>query len=183
MTSPCLVAVAAKTKFRLSGRVADKLKELDATYTLASNRLAELNGSDLRTLALEGQRRALQQLKAARSADDVAAVAEPSKAALASAASEQRQSLKHSLRAIAAEAIELVRPETQRFLEGAQKHLDVLQADEAARSLEYGIPHTPSPLLAELQNAIGRQIDLHAKPHVGAIFKPSSLVEGFAPIA
>ena len=42
MTSPCLVAVATKTKFRLSGRVADKLKELDATYTLASNRLAEL---------------------------------------------------------------------------------------------------------------------------------------------
>ena len=164
----------------MSGRVADKLKELDATYTLASNRLAELNGSDLRTLALEGQRRALQQLKAARSADDVAAVAEPSKSSLASAASEQRQSLKHSLRAISAEAIELVRPETQRFLEGAQKHLDVLQA---ARSLEYGIPHTPSPLLAELQNTIGRQIDLHAKPHVGAIFKPSSLVEGFAPIA
>jgi hypothetical protein len=175
-----LVAVATKTKFRLSGQVAAKLKELDATYCLASNRLAELNGSDLRTLALEGQRRALQQLKAARTADDVAAVAEPSKSALASAASEQRQSLKHSLRAISAETVELVRPETQRFLEGAQKHLDGLLADESALSLSYGMPHAPSPLLVELQNAIGRQIDLHAKPHLGSIFKPSSLVEAFA---
>ena len=175
-----LAAVATKTKFRLSGQVAAKLKELDTAYGFATTRLAELTGSDLKALALEGQRRALQQLKAARSADDVSIIAEPNKLALASAASEQRQSLKHSLRAISAETVELVRPEAQRFLEGAQKHLDGLLADESALSLSYGMPHAPSPLLTELQNAIGRQIDLHAKPYVGSIFKPSSLVEAFA---
>lgn len=177
-----LVAIATKTKFRLSGRVADKLKELTATYDLAVGRLAELNGSDLKALALEGQRRALQQIKSARNADELAAVSEPSRGALAAAASEQRQSLKSSLRAISAEAVELVRPETARFIEGAQRHLDGMLAEESARSLEYGIPHQPSPLMLELREALGRLTERHARPHHGEILKPSSLTETFAPL-
>jgi len=101
-TNSPLVAIATKTRFKLAGPVASKLKELDNTYALATGRLAELNGSDLKALALEGQRRALQQIKSARNADEIAAVSEPTKGALAAAASEQRQSLKSSLRAIAA---------------------------------------------------------------------------------
>jgi len=178
-----LVAIATKTKFRLSGRVAEQLRDLTATYDLAVGRLAELSGSDLKALALEGQRRALQAIKAARNADQIAAVSEPSKRALAAAAAEQRQSIKHSLRALTAEAVELARPEVARFLEGARKHLDVMLAEEAARSLEYGIPHTPSPLLQTLQAALGTLTDRHARPHHGEIVKPSSLVETFSPLA
>jgi len=178
-----LVALGQKTRFKLSGRVAEQLRDLTATYDLAVGRLAELNGSDLRALALEGQRRALQAIKAARNADQIAAVSEPSKGALAAAAAEQRQSIKHSLRALSAEAVELVRPEVARFIEGAKRHLDVLLAEESARSLEYGIPHTPSPLLSELQAALGALIDRHARPHHGEILKPSSLVETFSPLA
>jgi hypothetical protein len=182
MTNACLVAVATKTKFRLSGRVADKLKELTITYDLAVGRLAELNGADLKALALEGQRRALQQIKSARNADELASVSEPSRGALAQAASEQRQSMKSSLRAIAAEAVELVRPETARFIDGAQRHLDGMLAEESARSLEYGIPHQPSPLMLELRDALGQLTERHARPHHGEILKPSSLVESFSPI-
>ena len=179
MPNSCLIAIATKTRFKLTAPVASKLREFDTTYSLATNRLAELNGSDLKALALEGQRRALQQIKSARNADELAAVSEPSRGALAQAASEQRQSLKSSLRAIAAESVELVRPETARFIEGAQRHLDVMLAEESARSLDYGIPHTPSPLLAELQNTLGHLIDRHARPYHGEILKPSSLVETF----
>lgn len=178
-----LVAIATKTKFRLSGRVAEQLRDLTATYDLAVGRLAELTGSDLKALALEGQRRALAQIKAAQNADQLAAVSEPSKNALATAAAEQRQSIKHSLRALSAEAVELARPEVARFIEGARKHLDVLLAEESARSLEYGIAHTPSPLLSQLQATLGNLIDRHARPHHGEILKPSSLVEPFAPLA
>jgi hypothetical protein len=182
MTNSCLVVIATKTRFKLSGPVAGKLKELTATYELATGRLAELNGSDLRALAAEGQRRALAQIKAAKNSDEIAAVSEPTKGALAAAASEQRQSLKSSLRAIAAESVELVRPEVSRFIEGAQRHLDVMLAEESARSLEYGIPHTPSPLLAQLQAALGNLTARHARPHHGEILKPSSLVEAFSPL-
>ena len=177
-----LVVIATKTKFRLSGPVAAKLKELTATYELATGRLTELNGSDLRALAAEGQRRALQQIKSARNADELAAVSEPSRGALAQAASEQRQSLKSSLRAIAAEAIEMVRPETARFIEGAQRHLEVMLAEESALSLAYGVEHRPSPLLQTLQDAVGALTDQHAKPYVGQIIRPASLVENFSPI-
>jgi hypothetical protein len=180
MPNSCLVAIATKIRFKLAGPVASKLKELDTTYALATARLTELNGSDLKALALEGQRRALQQIKSARNADEIAAVSEPSKGALAAAASEQRQSLKSSLRAIAAEAVEMVRPETARFIEGAQRHLDAMLAEESARSLEYGIPHTPSPLLVELKAALGALTARHARPHHGEILKPSSLIENFA---
>ncbi len=99
------------------------------------------------------------------------------------AGSARRQSLKSSLRAIAAEAVELVRPETARFIENAQRHLDAMLAEESARSLEYGSPHQPSPLLSKLQAALGRLIDRHARPHHGEILKPSTLVETFAPLS
>lgn len=177
-----LLALAAKTKFRLAGRVAEQLKQLDETYFLATARLTELSGSDLRAIALEGQRRALQQIKSARNADELASVSEPSRGALAVAASEQRQSLKSSLRAIAAEAVELAKPETARFIEGARKHLDVLLAEEAVRSLDYGVEHRPSPLLQTLQDAVGALTDRHTQPHLGQILKPSSLVENFSPL-
>ena len=182
MPNSCLIAIATKTRFKLTGPVASKLREFDTTYSLTTNRLAELNGSDLKALALEGQRRALQQIKSARNADELAAVSEPSRGALAQAASEQRQSLKSSLRAIAAESVELVRPEVARFLEGAGRHLDTLMAEESALSLAYGVEHRPSPLLAELQAALGNLTARHARPHHGEILKPSSLVENFAPL-
>ena len=182
MTNSCLVVIATKTRFKLSGPVAGKLKELSATYELATGRLAELNGSDLRALAAEGQRRALAQIKAAKNSDEIAAISEPTKGALAAAASEQRQSLKSSLRAIAAEAVEMVRPETARFLEGAGRHLDTLLAEESALSLAYGVEHRPSPLLQTLKDAVGALTDQHAKPYVGQILRPSSLVENFAPL-
>jgi hypothetical protein len=182
MPNSCLIAIATKTRFKLAGPVASQLRELDTTYSLATGRLAELNGSDLKALALEGQRRALQQIKSARNADELASVSEPSRGALAVAASEQRQSLKSSLRAIAAEAVEMVRPETARFIEGAKRHLDAMQAEEAALSLAYGVEHQPSPLLSELKAALGALTTRHARPHHGEILKPSSLVENFAPL-
>jgi hypothetical protein len=182
MPNSCLLAIATKTRFKVTSPVASKLRELDITYSLATNRLAELNGSDLKALAIEGQRRALQQIKSARNADELAAVSEPSRGALAVAASEQRQSLKSSLRAIAAEAVEMVRPETARFLEGAGRHLDGMLAEESALSLAYGVEHRPSPLLQTLKDAVGALTDQHAKPYVGQILRPSSLVENFAPL-
>ena len=89
-TNP-LVAIANKIKFKLAGKVVDQLRELNEKHVLAMNRLNEISQCDIRILAVEGQRRALAQLKKATNPDEVAAISEPTKNSLAVAAAEQYQ--------------------------------------------------------------------------------------------
>lgn len=180
-TTP-LVAIATKIKFKLSGKVVDQLRELNEKHVLAMNRLNEISQSDLRILAIEGQRRALAQLKKATNSDEVAAISEPTKNSLAVAAAEQRSGLKSALRAISAEAVELVGPEIRRFILAAQEHLKDLEAYQITLAESYGITYSPSPLIERLRIDLGNLTEQNARPTIGAIIRPSALVETFAPI-
>lgn len=177
-----LVAIASKVKFKLSSKVSDQLRELNEKHVLAMNRLNEISQSDLRILALEGQRRALAQLKKATNLDEVAAISEPTKRSLAVAAAEQRSGLKNALRSITSEATEIVGPEVRRFILAAQEHLKNLEADQITLSESYGLAYTPSPLIERLQIDLRTLVERNARPTVGTIIRPLSLVENFAPI-
>jgi hypothetical protein len=180
-TTP-LVAIATKIKFKLSSKVVDQLRELNEKHVLAMNRLNEISQSDLRILAIEGQRRALAQLKKATNSDEVAAIAEPTKHSLIVAAAEQRSGLKSALRLISAEAIELAGPEVRRFILAAQEHLKDLEAYQITLAESYGLTYSPSPLIERLRIDLGNLTEQNARPTVGAIIRPLSLVETFAPI-
>jgi hypothetical protein len=180
-TTP-LVAIATKIKFKLSGKVVDQLRELNEKHVLAMNRLNEISQSDLRILAIEGQRRALAQLKKATNSDEVAAISEPTKNSLAVAAAEQRSGLKNALRAISAEAFELAGPEVRRFILAAQEHLMDLEAYQITLAESYGLTYSPSPLIERLRIDLGNLTEQNSRSTIGTIIRPLSLVETFAPI-
>ena len=180
-TNP-LVAIANKIKFKLAGKVVDQLRELNEKHVLAMNRLNEISQCDIRILAVEGQRRALAQLKKATNPDEVAAISEPTKNSLAVAAAEQRSGLKNALRAISAEAVELVGPEVRRFILAGQEHLKDLEAYQITLTESYGLTYSPSPLIERLRIDLGNLTEQNARPAIGSIMRPAALVETFAPI-
>jgi len=180
-TNP-LVAIANKIKFKLAGKVVDQLRELNEKHVLAMNRLNEISQCDIRILAIEGQRRALAQLKKATNPDEVAAISEPTKNSLAVAAAEQRSGLKNALRAISAEAVELVGPEVRRFILAGQEHLKDLEAYQITLAESYGLTYSPSPLIERLRIDLGNLTEQNARSTIGAIIRPAALVETFAPI-
>jgi len=180
-TTP-LVAIANKIKFKISGKVIDQLRELNEKHVLAMDRLNEISRMDIRILAVEGQRRALAQLKKATNSDDVAAISEPTKNSLAVAAAEQRSGLKNALRAISAEAVELAGPEVRRFILAAQEHLKDLEAYQITLAESYGLTYSPSSLIERLRIDLGNLAEQNARPAIGSIMRPAALVETFAPI-
>jgi len=110
-------------------------------------------------------------------------IAEPSKEAVRTAAADARSSLKHSLREISREAVELAIPEVKRFALAATDHIDQLESNEKEITASFSIPYQQSALVIALREQVARLQSGTERPWVGQIIRPGSLVENFAPLS
>jgi hypothetical protein len=174
--------LANRIKFKLATPVATKLRELERTYQLGTDRLSELNRTDLRRIFEASQAKALAALKAAPDADAVAAIVEPTRGDVLAAASSQKTTLKNGLRELSREAFELAAPEVRRYVVAAREHVEELAAAERALAEAFALPPIDGPVIAALRAEIDRLAEIAERPWVGQIIRPASLTETFAPI-
>jgi hypothetical protein len=174
-----LLALAGQIKFKLDRKAAERLSQLDKTHQLGMQRIGDLNNSDLRNVWTSLQQKALDALKRAETVDQVAEIHEPSKQAIRAAAADSRASLKHSLRELSREAVEIAMPEVRRFVVAALNHVKGLEDNERELCASFGIAHQPSPLIAALREQVARLQSNTERPWLGQIVRPGSLVEAF----
>jgi hypothetical protein len=177
-----LAALSAQIKFKIAKPVETKLRELEKTYQLGTERLSELNRTDLRRIFESSQAKAYAALKAAPDADAVAAIAEPTRADIHSAAASQKSILKTGLRELSREAFELAAPEIRRFVLAARQHVEDLSAAERALAESFALPPIDGPVTLALRAEIDRLAEIAERVWVGQIIRPASLVENFAPL-
>lgn len=175
-----LLALAGQIKFKLDRKAAERLSQLDKTHQLGMQRIGDLNNSDLRNVWTSLQQKALDALKRAETVDQVAEIHEPSKQAIRAAAADSRASLKHSLRELSREAVELALPEVKRFALAATDHIDQLESNERGLTASFGIPYQQSALVIALREQVARLQSNTERPWLGQIVRPGSLVEAFA---
>jgi hypothetical protein len=174
-----LKTLAAQAKFRLDKKVAERLAALDKTHQLAMQRLGDLSASDLRGVWESLQAKALDALRKAQTIDDVAEISEPTKSAIRAAAADSRASLKHSLRELSKEAVEIATPEIRRFVLSARQHVEELSAAERALAESFNLPPLDGPVTLALRAEIDRLASSLDRPWLGQIVRPGSLVEAF----
>jgi hypothetical protein len=175
-----LLALAGQIKFKLDRKVAERLGQLDKTHQLAMQRIGDLSANDLRNVWESLQKKALDALKRAETIDDVSEINEPSKAAIRAAAADGRASLKHSLRELSKEAVEIAMPEVRRFVLAALNHVKGLEDNERELCASFGITFMPSPLIVALKDEVARVQSGTERPWLGQIIRPASLIETFA---
>lgn len=179
MNTTPLKAIAGQIRFKLDKKVAERLAELDRIHQLGMARLGDLSTADLKNVWTQLQRRALDALKKAKTVDDVSEINEPGKEAVRAAAAGARASLKHSLREISREAVEIALPEVRRFALAAQAHVAELEDRERELAASFSITHQASPWIVALKDEIARLQSNTERPWLGQIVRPGSLVEAF----
>lgn len=166
--------LAGRTSFKTSPKLIDAHAAQLEKYLAAMRRLEQIGMDRLRE-GYEQAARTAGELVLDGHLDQVrsAAIAKPE---LAERWYAERRSIKGGLRLLTNEALDLVRPEFERFVQSAASYLDKLQGVEAQEAAAWGLPYSPGPVVLAVRNAVDFARHFLPESGQGFILRPDFLI-------